>query len=721
MALQSLGSASLVIRPAGAPRLISGTTTASLITFYNTSNVLIDGSIAGTTAGNVLGGDDSLRQLTITNLSTNPAPNMSLVRFAGDSGIPCSNNTIKNTRLVGPGPQFILTGVTFGFGGEFQDNSRIENCSFRRLAGGAHHVGRNTVVITKNDLTGQGAERVGLLGLLTTRTNGVEISLNTVGGLDTNTSVSSVAIGAGAESPSVPTSFDPVRGAVITRNIVTGVKNAGGGGALGLGLASAAGTASVISNNFISGVVGSATAFGRIDAALYCNAASGTTVQIFHNTARIAGDRGATAGQSRSYALALLGSATMEIRNNIFANFQTSSGGVDALSAAIGTNGATTSYTLNPNLYYATGPQAAPFRTGGLLSGGTDYATLAAWRTATSQDADSIFADPLVVSDADLHLTLPSPANNIGQPVPVSLDIDGETRNAAQPDLGADEFFASARLANLTISSGTLTPVFASSTITYSVSLANAVNSVTVTPTAQDPAAAIDVRVNGGSFAAVPSGSPSASLPLNVGPNPIDVRVTAAGGTPILTYTVTATRLDNLVAGTLNLSTSQGYARVVTQAEFAAAATFTAGYSPTILSAGPTSAQGGAITFSAGVSSTYGVPAPSFTGADSFSYTLQNSLGQTASGAVNVTVTAPAYPPRPTTLSYLGGAFGGSFAVGVPGLQYRIDYSDDLLVAFAPLMVSGNPVIVTANGSGGFSFSDPGATIRRFYRAVPLP
>ena len=74
-----------------------------------------------------------------------------------------------------------------------------------------------------------------------------------------------------------------------------------------------------------------------------------------------------------------------------------------------------------------------------------------------------------------------------------------------------------ANLGNLTLSVGALNPVFAGSTTSYTASVANAVDSITVTPTAAQADATIQVRVNGGSYAGVASGSASGPLALNVG------------------------------------------------------------------------------------------------------------------------------------------------------------------------------------------------------------
>jgi gliding motility-associated-like protein len=94
-----------------------------------------------------------------------------------------------------------------------------------------------------------------------------------------------------------------------------------------------------------------------------------------------------------------------------------------------------------------------------------------------------------------------------------------------------------ANLSALKISTGTLSPVFSPTNITYSDNVATTVTSVTVTPTTDDPAAT--VKVNG---TAVTSGTASAAIPLAVGSNAVKVAVTAPNGTTIQTYTVTVIR-----------------------------------------------------------------------------------------------------------------------------------------------------------------------------------
>src|SRR5205807_2605854 len=94
-----------------------------------------------------------------------------------------------------------------------------------------------------------------------------------------------------------------------------------------------------------------------------------------------------------------------------------------------------------------------------------------------------------------------------------------------------------ANLASLVPGAGTLEPVFASATTTYTASVSSATTSITVTPTVQDSTAT--VQVNG---VAVNSGAASGAIGLDVGSNVINTVVTAQDGVTTTTYALTVTR-----------------------------------------------------------------------------------------------------------------------------------------------------------------------------------
>ena len=110
-----------------------------------------------------------------------------------------------------------------------------------------------------------------------------------------------------------------------------------------------------------------------------------------------------------------------------------------------------------------------------------------------------------------------------------------------------------ADLGGLTISSGTLSPQFSSSDITYTASVDNSVTQVTVTPTASDSSATITVNDN-----TVTSGNGYIVTGLTVGePNTVTVIVTAQDSTTktyIITLTRAAASLDNADLGGLTIS-----------------------------------------------------------------------------------------------------------------------------------------------------------------------
>lgn len=111
---------------------------------------------------------------------------------------------------------------------------------------------------------------------------------------------------------------------------------------------------------------------------------------VYFNTVVILGT--GTSGTVSSYAFYRNSSwtNTMNIKNNLFYNGRTNSGATGSHYAIY--IGALTSLSINYNDYYVNG-------TGGVLGYcGAAKSTIALWRTATSQDVNSINTDPLFAS-----------------------------------------------------------------------------------------------------------------------------------------------------------------------------------------------------------------------------------------------------------------------------------------------------------------------------------
>ncbi len=447
-----VGGYTLLIKPSGGPRTITGSINGALIRLFGADRVTINGSTA---AMLVVGGNPALRELTIQNSNTGTSSVVIAVQTGANGA---QNNTIKNVNVLGQDPTTTLGGITLGGNtpgtvGTDNDGNRVENCSVKRAiygiyAAGASAANPNTgTVITQNDLAATGTDRIRRVGIVVFNEDGVQITENSVGGIETNESADAIGIGVGTQGvDTTSTTSGGVTNAFVSRNKVNGVNSAStiGFSAAGIAVAGGSGGANTIVNNMVSGVTAPSTSPDLV-AGVCVVGATGSSTRLYYNSVSMTGDRGAVSSQMPSFALAVTGvDPAVELKDNIFYTTQTSGGGAQAKSYAIGM--VTTTFAnldSNYNLFWSTGAQDGGFRSGSLTSSaGTDYATLALWQTAVTDDAASLEADPLFVSTTDLHITdTTSPAGNVAAPLAgITVDIDGTTRDAAVPDMGADEF-----------------------------------------------------------------------------------------------------------------------------------------------------------------------------------------------------------------------------------------------------------------------------------------
>ena len=165
------------------------------------------------------------------------------------------------------------------------------------------------------------------------------------------------------------------------------------------------------------------------------------TSNIYFNSIYIGGT--GTSGSSSSYAFTKsLNSGTTNIKDNIFSNFRANSGGTGshyAVSLAGNTN-----LTINYNNYYAP-------NSGGILGrfNNVDKTTLAAWKTSTGQDVNSVNINPAFVNpsgaiaSSDYNLGETSGCIGTGTDAgSVTIDILGAVRPnpvGSNPDIGAYE------------------------------------------------------------------------------------------------------------------------------------------------------------------------------------------------------------------------------------------------------------------------------------------
>ena len=171
------------------------------------------------------------------------------------------------------------------------------------------------------------------------------------------------------------------------------------------------GTPGLTANNFIQ-VGGTSTAYG-----LYPYYS--TYQNFYYNSVNITSN--SAANGSAMYLN--YGCTVIDLKNNILAN----NGGGYSFYSVI-----TAGVTSNYNDLYTSGTKLGYWN--------ADCANIAAWRTTSLQDANSISINPSYSSITNLH-TFDIGLNALATPVAsVTDDIDGEVRNVTTPDIGADEF-----------------------------------------------------------------------------------------------------------------------------------------------------------------------------------------------------------------------------------------------------------------------------------------
>lgn len=246
-----------------------------------------------------------------------------------------------------------------------------------------------------------------------------------------------------------------IAGGSIERNKISDIKqiNTTGWGSNGIYLgASTTASNLTVANNFISDVASygySGVTQGDNGYGIMVDTGGG--YKIYFNSVLMSTNQTATTGIPAAINIgsSVATAGALDLRNNIFANIQTV-----GVCYAIYVAAANTVFSnIDYNIYYP--------GTGTLGYLGSARATLAAWQTATGQDANSISADPLFNSNTDLHITnLSSPAGNAATPIAgITIDIDGTTRDALTPDIGADEFIGPTAVSLRTFGGAPVLPV----------------------------------------------------------------------------------------------------------------------------------------------------------------------------------------------------------------------------------------------------------------------
>ncbi|OCP15639.1 putative Ig domain-containing protein [Ensifer sp. LC163] len=250
-----------------------------------------------------------------------------------------------------------------------------------------------------------------------------------------------------------------------------------------------------------------------------------------------------------------------------------------------------------------------------------------------------------------------------------------------------------ATLSLLSLSTGSLSPPFASTTTNYSVNVPNSVSSLTVTPTTTDSGATVSVNSN-----PVASGSPSGAISLGVGSNSVSVTVTAQDRSTQKTYSVAVTRGTPLAlsppAGTL----AGGTVGSAYGLSFSASG----GLSPYTYSVSTGALPTGLTLSAAGVLS----GTPTAAGTFSFSIEARDGHNDTVPTAYSVEIVAPAIAISPAALpvSMVGTAYSQTITASGGVGPYTFAVTSGSLPAGMALAGDGT-LSGTATAGGSFPFT----------------
>ncbi|MFN6378572.1 MAG: MopE-related protein [Flavobacteriales bacterium] len=449
----------LTIKPTQSATTFSGTSSSALIVLNGADYVIIDGS-TGSTVNSVCPEVYASRNLTFTNSSTSTSSAVIWLQTAtGPNG--ATNNIVRNCNVIGNSTTTTLVGIGSGgttisnsSAGNGNNNNTFENNNISRVQIGIQSRGTSIsnktegTVINNNQINSASPNNVLLAGVHIGFENNIQVNRNNIAniGLPGFGSVDGFGI-AGGSLLVTNTSFtgSEVTNATISYNTVNNIRGTADYSAIGIFLSPTtnAGTNSVI-NNMIGNVATSGSA-GDFGAGLFIGGGAGTH-NIHYNTI-FTNNSTANSGAGINFGIAIGGTnPIVNLRNNtvsVTTGAQTTGAPTRAIGLAYSTY---SNLSSNNNAFFASGGNTTSSGlaiVGSLVNGtGTNQATLAAWQTTTSQDANSLNFQFVPVSATDLRAI---PASNIpldgaGAAIATTVDFDCATRNATTPDIGADEF-----------------------------------------------------------------------------------------------------------------------------------------------------------------------------------------------------------------------------------------------------------------------------------------
>ncbi len=332
-------------------------------------------------------------------------------------------------------------GSTAGNPGWFR-NITIQNNSIQKAYIGAYC---NAVVssgngsgllFTQNNLNTSGVNSVRFVGIYLQGVDSASVSQNAIANFD----------GVSGEDDRGIWLATGTRNTILERNIISTLKYTGTGGYGAHGLTISTGTLNAnitIKNNMISDISGDAwgtSILGDNPFGIYVFSVQ-TGIKIYYNSINLFGNT-LNRANAISAGIVLGTGSTADIKNNIVVN---DLGALTTLGlSTIGVYLQTDSTQLvasDFNDIYVNPTGTISKFIGQIAANG--QTTLVGWQNATGTDLNSISDSVAFISSNDLHIPngTVTALESAGTPiVGITTDIDGQTRNASTPDIGADEF-----------------------------------------------------------------------------------------------------------------------------------------------------------------------------------------------------------------------------------------------------------------------------------------
>ncbi|MCU0240153.1 MAG: hypothetical protein MUC29_11990 [Pyrinomonadaceae bacterium] len=481
----------LTIRPLKDNLTISSKTGfVALIALNGADNVIIDGDNPNSVGENRnltlrgWGGRSIVAVQTRQYLTQTHLTEGSKTRY--DSA---NKNIIKNLHIYGQAiPSFgiAIGGFNPGSSGKQNNYNRIENCDFRNVRTGIFSSGdmygqpNIGTIITKNELSSIGADRVRLVGIEAIYEDQLQITENNIGGLEagfgeiedqigillgggrlTNTNFNTNSY----TSLGFISEFASVSNTLVARNKINGIVAGERQSAAGIYLIGNKKGVNIIQNNVVTGVFGEGIK-PNVITGIFVGGHEEAKIQVFNNSVSMTGERNSDEVLNPSFAISFVGEdISIELTNNIFYNSQISTNSNSGKNYAVGFatktfEGLKTPFAFlnsNHNLFFINSEKGSLFRLDSLQKReGTDIESLNRWQKTSQNDTNSMSKEPLFINPInDLRLQEKSPARNAGIALPnVIDDILGNKRpkfieladkekvrsnSPKQPDIGAFE------------------------------------------------------------------------------------------------------------------------------------------------------------------------------------------------------------------------------------------------------------------------------------------